>query len=460
MVWPNDMASRYLAILIVLLAPAIGKAQAAHRPNVIFITIDDLNTSLHCYGNALVQTPNVDRLAAHAVRFDRAYVQYPVCNPSRTSFLTGLRPDTTQVLDNNTYFRKKLPDAITLPQLFKQNGYFVARIGKITHDGLDDPSMWDVALTPKATEAGEKGEGARLVETRTDFCRWLAAEGTDEDQADGQTVAQSIRLMNESRGRRQPFFVGVGLRRPHDPWIAPKKYFDLYPLEKMDPPAEPADKSELLRLSYSGHNLRGQMDAEKTRQFRRAYYACISFMDAQVGKLLAWLDQEKMWDNTIVVFLGDHGWHEGDHGGLWLKATLFEQACRAPLIIWAPGHKAGAACQRLVEFVDLYPSLCDLCGFQGPANLEGSSLVRLLKDPDRPWKQAAFTVVTRPEGLGRSVRTERWRYTQWPDGSAELYDHDSDPGEYHNLIKDSARADTVAEMKQLLIDGPANAGSP
>ena len=448
-------ARKMLGPLLVLIASVVVCAADApkSRPNVVFIIVDDLSTSLGCYGHPLVQSPNIDRLAGRGVRFDRAYVQYPVCNPSRTSFLTGLRPETTRVLNNNTNFRANLPSAITLPELFHNSGYFVAGVGKIVHDGFDDPKMWDVALTPVATEAGEQGEGAILQDKgrmRT-WCRWREAEGTDEDQPDGQTVRESIRLIRENAGK--PFFLAVGLRRPHDPWVAPKKYFDLYPPEKIHLPEDPADRSALLPMAHTAHNMKGQLTLQQARELIRAYYACISFMDAQVGKLLDFLDQQKLTENTIIVFIGDHGWHEGDHDGLWLKATLFEQTTRVPFIVVAPGAAHGAVSPALIELVDLYPTLAELAGLTAPDNLEGTSFVPLLKNPAQSWKQAAFTVVSRGNSVGRTVRTDRWRYTEWPDGSAELYDHDSDPREYRNLIKNEARAPVIAELKQTLARG-------
>jgi len=424
------------------------------RLNVLFIVDDDLNNSLGCYGHSLVKSPNIDQLAERGIRFDRAYCQFPVCNPSRTSFLTGLRPDSTGVFNNNVPFRSKLPNAVSLPQLFRQNGYFTARAGKIFHGGedMDDPKAWDVTSNPRGTPLSREGQGRNLTGGRIKWCRWLAAEGDDEDQADGQIAAEAIRLLEKRHHR--PFFLAVGFHKPHDPFIAPKRYFELYPVEHLEPPKDPPDRSEDLPLAF-GSGWKAEFDRfsdRERREFIRAYYAGISFMDAQAGKIMAALDRSELWRDTIIVFLSDHGYHLGEHGW-WNKNTLFELSARAPLIVVTPDIKArGKSCSRIVEFVDIYPTLTDVCELPTPANLEGSSFRRLLHDPDVTWKKTAFTQVQRGKIVGRSVRTERWRYTEWDEGKegVELYDHDNDPGEYYNLASDPKHAETVAELRELL----------
>jgi len=396
------------------------------------------------------------------VRFDRAYCQYPVCNPSRTSFLTGLRPDTTRVLDNNTQFRKVNPDVVTLPQLFRQNGYVTTSLGKIFHRGLtmedlraemDDPPSWDTAHYFQATPLGLTGEGRNLTGGRVAWCRWLAAEGTDEDQPDGQVAREAVKFLEMKRDR--PFFLAVGFHKPHDPFNAPKKYFDLYPLDSLNPPADPAGRSADLPLAIGGGAWAKEFERftdRDRREFMRAYYAGISFSDAQVGKLLDALDRLKLAESTIVVLLGDHGFHLGERGW-WNKNTLFELSARVPLIVSAAGKaRPGSTTTRLVELLDLYPTVTDLCSVVAPEGLEGRSLVPLLDNPRQDWKQAAYTQVRRGRTDGRSVRTERWRYTEWDGGAqgAELYDHDSDPGEYQNLAADPAHAETVTELKASL----------
>ena len=430
-----------------------GKASQAKR-NVLFVAVDDLNHSLGCYGHPLVKSPNIDRLAARGIRFERAYCQFTICNPSRTSFLTGLRPDSTGILNNTTGFRSKLPDVVTLPQLFRKNGYFTARLGKIFHGrkNTDDLHAWDLTSDPKATPLGQEGRGRNLTGGRVNWCRWLAAEGGDEDQPDGQIAAEAIRLLEQRRDN--PFFIAVGFLKPHDPFIAPKKYFDLYPIESLILPEDPPDRSpELAQAIGSGWKDEFDLFTDRERrEFMRAYYAGISFMDAQLGKIMAALDRLGLWQNTTVVFFSDHGYHLGERGW-WNKNTLFELSARTPLIVATPEMKAkGTSCSSIVEFVDIYPTLADLHGLAAPGNLEGTSFTPLLNDPNRPWKKMAFTQVQRGKIAGRSVRTERWRYTEWDRGKqgTELYDHNSDPGEYYNLASDSKYEQIVVEHKRLL----------
>jgi iduronate 2-sulfatase len=429
-------------------------------PNVVFVISDDLACDLACYGHPRVKSPNIDRLAARGVRFDRAYVQYTVCNPSRTSFLTGLRPETTGMVENGVPFRSRLPDAVTLPQFFRARGYFTAGLGKVFHRGLspddiqaarDDPRSWDHTFYGRTTATGLRGEGRNLTGGVLTWCNWLAAEGTDEDQPDGQIAAEAVRLLEQhSRGDR-PFFLAVGFHSPHDPFHSPKRYFDLYRLDAMQPPRAPADRSTPPLFALPRNKDRQAFekfsDADR-REFLRAYYAGVSFMDAQLGKVLDALDRLKLAERTIVVFVGDHGYELGVRDW-WNKSTLFERSCRSPLIIAAPGMKgSGRTALGLAEFVDLYPTLADLCGFEPPSSLAGVSLRPILDDPSRPGKDAAFTMIVRGAVKGLTVRTESSRYTEWDAGRGgiELYDHDQDPGEWHNLADDPARADLRASL--------------
>ncbi|MFN0122825.1 MAG: sulfatase [Blastocatellia bacterium] len=447
-----------------LLPAATAQHPPKRKPNVLFIVADDLSNVLGAYGHTQVKSPNFDRLARRSVRFNNAYCQYPVCNPSRTSFMTGLRPDTTGIVGNDVNFRTKIPDVVTLPQLFRGQGYYAASLGKIYHRGLtmedlrtdmDDPKSWDHARYYQATPRGMRGEGRNMTEGRLAWCRWLAAEGDDEDQPDGQISREAIRILEEKG--KEPFFLAVGFHKPHDPFIAPKKYFDLYPLESLRLPVDPADRTQDPPLALAG-GFRQEFDKftdREKREFMRSYYAGISFMDAQLGKVLDALTRLKLDNNTVIVFLGDHGYHVGERNW-WNKNTLFELSARAPLLVSYPGMKnAGKASSRLVEFVDLYQTITELTGLTPPGNLEGLSLKPLLDSPARPWKTAAFTQVQRGRVAGYSVRTERWRYTEWEGGKqgAELYDHKTDPGEYHNLAQTPAHAATVAEMKRVLAGG-------
>ncbi|MBI2823846.1 MAG: sulfatase [Planctomycetia bacterium] len=462
-----------LASSLFLASSTAAAEPASAKLNVLFIASDDLNNRLACYGDPLVQSPNIDRLAKRGMRFDRAYCQFPLCNPSRASFLTGLRPDTTGVLENATHFRKNVPDAVTLPELFRKNGYFVARVGKLFHygvpagigtSGLDDPQSWQEIVNPRGRDRDDEdkiftirpgsGFGATLS--------WLAAEGTDDEQTDGRGADAAVRLLEQHRD--EPFFLAVGFYRPHTPYVSPKRYFGLYPLDKIMLPREPSDdRDDIPAPALTVKPPHYGISEELQRQATEAYFASITFMDAQVGKLLDAVDRLGLADKTVIVFLSDHGYHLGEHG-LWQKQSLFEQSARVPLVIAAPGMKAkGQVCERLAELVDVYPTVADLCGLTAPANLAGRSLKPLVDDPSQPGKGAAFTQVRRVEKqgekegyfLGRSVRTDRWRYTEWDEGrrGIELYDHQKDPQEIHNLASEPAAADTVKQLQTVLHGG-------
>jgi uncharacterized sulfatase len=461
-----------LLLLSLLLSPLSLHAQtkAERRPNILFIVADDLNNNLGCYGHEVVRSPGIDRLAKRGVRFDRAYCQYPVCNPSRTSFLSGLRPAKTQIIDNVTPTRTYLADHVFLPQFFRQQGYRTIKVGKIFHTGaaFEDPASWDVDMR-ETKEAKNPPEAQILREANLEGKkakgegRGIVLNADDADTWDGKVARWSVGHMEKAAKGGQPFFLAVGFRRPHAPYIAPKKYADLYAPAKMPVPEEPAEhlaKIPALALTYkpSGAQLKGAAIAST----RAAYWASISFMDAQVGVLLDALDRLGLADNTIIVFISDHGYHLGEHGGLWHKMTLFEEAARLPMIVAAPGKSAGRAAPGLVELIDLYPTLTELCGLKAPAGLDGASFVPLLADPERAGKRAVYTELSRggtaatsklsPDLMGRSVRTARWRYTEWDNGKQglELYDHDGDPREYRNLSQEPAYADVVREHRELL----------
>jgi uncharacterized sulfatase len=456
-----------LLLIVALFVPATSQAAdaPAGKLNVLFIAADDQNTDLGCYGHSYVRSPNIDKLAARGVRFERAYCQYPFCNPSRSSLLTGLRPDSTGVLDNNIHFRKLVPDVVTLPQLFRKNGYVAARVGKIFHygvptqigtSGLDDPPSWDQVVNPIGRDKTEESKIPNFNDPGglTSILAVLADVGTDLEQTDGIGATAAIRLLEEYHDR--PFFLAVGFYRPHLPFVAPRAYFELYPLERIAMPREPAaDLSDIPLLALANKKPNYGLDDRRCREAIRGYHAGTSFMDAQVGRVLEALDRLELAGRTIVVFWGDHGFHLGEHGQ-WKKQTVFEESARVPLILSAPGFKGnGQSSPRLAELVDLYPTLTDLCGLSPPAHLQGQSLRPLLDDPQRPSKAGAYTQVSRGKSMGRSVRTERWRYTEWDEGNqgVELYDHDTDPHEYHNLAADPKHADTVRMLKVLLQQG-------
>ena len=464
-----------------LLGPAIGLCLATialsqepdKRLNVLYVVSDDLNCALACYGHDTVESPNIDRLAARGVRFERAYCQFPLCNPSRASFLTGLRPDQTGVLNNGVQFRRNVPDVVTLPQLFQKAGYFVARVGKLYHygvpgqigtDGLDDPPSWQRVVNPRGRDKDDEPKIFSLTPGSFGGTpSWLSADGTDEEQTDGIGAAEAIKLLEANKDK--PFFLAVGFYRPHTPYVAPHKYFEMYPRDRIPiVNTPPGDRDDIPPPALT--STRRDMDERLQREATQAYFASTTFMDAQLGKLLDALDRLKLTDKTIVVFHSDHGYHLGEHGMLWQKQSLFEESARVPLVIAAPGMKGGGkSSPRTAELIDLYPTLAELCGLKAPENLPGKSLAPLLADPNAAWDKPALTQVFRGGGgggkgkkakdkakaagfPGYSLRTERWRYTEWDEGrqGVELYDHQSDPQEYTNLAKDPQHAETVKDL--------------
>lgn len=471
---------RSLSVAVLLLT-ATSRGHAS--PNILFIAVDDLTSTLGCYGDVIAHTPHIDRLAGSGVRFDRAYNQLPLCNPTRASIMTGLRPDQLKVYDLDRHFRDEVPDVVTLPQLFQAAGYVAARVGKIYHynvpasigtDGFDDPPSWNLTVNPKGRDKADEplitnAEPHRKISAALS---WLAADGKDEEQTDGMIATEAIRLLE--RYKSKPFFLAVGFFRPHTPYVAPRKYFDLYPLEQMRLPyAPPADRSDIPTAAFA-HNCpipNYNLPEPTLLQATQAYYACVSFVDAQVGRLLDALDRLGLADETIVVFWSDHGYHLGEHNGIWQKRTLFEQSARAPLIIRAPHAKGnGQPCRRIVEFVDIYPTVADLAGLTPPSGISGTSLRALLGDPRAEWDGHAVTQVLRPADdrldqpvMGCSVRTERWRYTEWAEGrqGVELYDHHADPTEFDNLaISPSDLAKSVMARLQPLLRARASGKTP
>ena len=457
-----------------LAAVLLSPAAPPDRPNVLLICADDLAPVLDDPG---VVTPNLDRLRSRAVTFDRAYCQYPLCNPSRSSMLSGLRPDATGIYGNKTPIREAVPDVVTLPQLFRENGYFTARVGKVYHygnpghigtDSLDDPESWDRVVNPAGRDKAEEG----LIENFTpnrglgSSLSVLEADGTDLEQTDGLVAVGTAALMNETLAANpgRPWFLAAGFYRPHCPYVAPRPHFEPYPAGSLSvppftgrPAGVPAIAAQFTRPYPWFGVTKAQADASK-----RAYYASVTFLDANVGRLLDALDIAGQTEKTVVVFWSDHGYHLGEKG-LWKKQSLYEQSARAPLAIAVPGlTDDGATCERVVEFVDLYPTLADLAGLDAPDRLDGVSLVPLLENPEATHDRPAFTQTQRRTGgnrsMGYSVRTDRWRFTRWPDGSEELYDHAADPGETANLDGDADHAETV-ERLAILLDQYAEDGA-
>ncbi len=461
--------SLFLAVAAVALMCQLAPAELNDRSrrNVLFIAIDDLRPELATYKANGVLTPHIDRLSDKGLQFNAAYCQYPVCNASRSSFLTGMRPDELQIHSNRTALRNKWPDLVTLPQHFRNNGYFTAGLGKLFHMGTDergnetffrDDASFEYFFKAKGQEPkiGRNGEGRKLGDGTIKWANWRAAEGGDEAQADGMLASQAVRLLEEERD--QPFFISVGFHKPHDPFVAPKEYFDLYPLDAIELHNDPSDQTQRLKYalpdSYNG--FRAFTDRDR-REFKRAYHACTSFVDAQVGKLLEVLDRRNLWSNTIVVMLGDHGYHLGEHGW-WNKVTVFDIGARVPLVMWVPDHNGmGGSSEAVVELLDLYPTLTELAGLKPPHTLRGTSLVPILNDSMTDWERPAFTQVVRaPIGMGYSVRLGDWRLTQWGqkgEGGLELYNVVDDKEGFYNLVGDPKSADRIAQLLAILKQG-------
>ncbi len=480
--------SRFLSLIALALsaAPSLG----AEKMNVLFIASDDLtNNTLGCYGSTVAKSPNIDKLAAKGVKFDRAYCQFPLCNPSRASFLTGLRPDTLKVYENTTQFRKNVPAAQSVGQTFQKGAYTVVRVGKLYHygvpaqigtDGLDDKLSWMKTINPRGRDKDD--EDKDLIFTLNPTAKasarfggtlsWHASEGADDEQTDGMIADAVIKQLEANKDK--PFFLACGFFRPHTPYVAPKKYFEMYPPEKLELPKVPDGHRAAGPAPAFGSAKAEQekMTDDLRRKALQAYYASTTFMDAQVGRVLEALEKLKLADRTIVVFISDHGYHLGEHG-LWQKMSLFENSARVPLVIHDPRAKGnGKVCARTVELVDLHATLADLCGLNTPdgtdpkvPKLDGVSLKPLLDDPGAKWDRPAITQVSRgtptatgepigknPWFLGYSVRNERYRYTEWDGGKKgeQLFDYGTDPGELKNLAGDAKYADVVKQMKALL----------
>lgn len=462
---------RFLLSLLGLVFTAsslVSPVLAVDKPrNVLLLVSDDLNTSLGTYGHPLVKSPNIDRLAARGVRFDNAYCQYPLCNPSRASFLTGRSPNATKVITNGPSFREFIPDTVTLPQLFKNAGIYTARVGKLYHygvpgdigtPGLDDPASWDETVNPRGVDKDVEDQihtiapptaqgSARFGGTVS----WLSVPDEKGEHTDGIGAAEAIKLLEAHKDK--PFFLAVGFYRPHTPYVAPKKYFDLYPLEKIKLPETPAGfKEQTPKLALTTKPNQDAMTDQQRKEAIQAYYASTSYMDAQVGRVLDALDRLGLAEDTLVVFVSDHGYHLGEYG-MWQKQSLFEQSARVPLIIAAPGAKKnGTGSPALVEALDIYPTVAALCGMKAPEYLDGKNLVPVLEGEALSVRSAAFTQVQRGNVPGHAVRTIMYRYIEWGYGAegAQLYDMEKDPFQTKNLANDPAYAQPRAEMSGMI----------
>lgn len=470
-----------------LAAPLTAMAQRPRRLNVLMIAVDDLRPELGCYGSPIVKSPNIDRLARRGVLFRRAYCQQAVCSPSRSSLLTGTRPDTTKVWDLETHFRTAIPDVVTLPQHFKQHGYFAQGMGKLYHGGFDDEASWSVPWTtpraphqPYALEENRAIVRKRQAEVgaaakkgpnrpRTNGPAYESADVPDNAYQDGAVADLAVSTLRErARHPEQPFWLGVGFIKPHLPFVAPKKYWDLYDPAQIQLATNPfRPKNAPDYAVQPGGELRnyygipaGPIPDDLARTLKHGYYAAISYMDAQLGRVLDALESTGLAGNTVVALWGDHGWKLGEHDG-WCKHSNVENDTNAPLLIASPAlsRSAGQSTSALAEFVDLYPTLADVCGLPQPAHAEGTSLVPVLRDPARGRvKSAAFSQYPRQGArglrlMGYSMRTERYRLTRWVHrddhsklDAVELYDHSNDPQENTNIAGDPALADTLAKL--------------
>jgi arylsulfatase A-like enzyme len=465
-------------------ALAAQHPQKPLRPNVLFITIDDLRPQLGCYGDRQVQTPHLDSLARRSVLFERAYCQQALCGPSRSSFLTGKRPNTIGVHDIQTHFRERNPHTVTLPQSFKNAGYLTRGFYKVFHlagfdpaiGNLNDPPSWTLPhWLPSKSVYGPQGQATleasyraiRAAGKTVDYVnipRSFAVETpdvADEDLSDGEMATAVIDTLRERKG--QPFFLAAGFYKPHLPYVPPKRYWDLYDETKLQLPSNQHPPADAPPFALEGtRELRSYVDIPKDgpisealgKRLLRAYLASISYVDAQVGRLLAELDRLGLRDNTIIVVLGDNGYQLGEHNMWGSKHTNFETSARVPLIISAPGQSTGRA-KGLVELLDVYPTLQDLCGLPLTKDLEGRSLQPQLRNPNLTGKPAAFTQYPRGGYRGASVRTESFRFTQWTHAQSghivqELYDHRIDPDENRNIAALPAHAQTIVAHQTLL----------
>ncbi|QEC52544.1 arylsulfatase A-like enzyme [Anseongella ginsenosidimutans] len=462
---------RRTLVLSLLLLSASVFAQSPRKPNVLFIISDDLTTTaLSCYENQACHTPNIDRLASEGVRFTRSYSQFPVCGPSRASLLFGYYPHATETFGYVSGRAQVGPTRKSLPQLFKDNGYYTARVSKIFHmgipgdiekgtDGADDKDSWTETFNSQASEWKAAGE-SELVQNNSygkldrkggNVMTIVKAEGDDLVHADGKTAAKASELIRKHKN--EPFFLAVGLVRPHVPFVAPKGYFKPYPYQQMVLP--PQVQNDWDDIPQQGINYvtsqNAQMSEDQEKKAIAGYYASVSFMDAQVGKILQTLREEGLEDNTIVIFTSDHGFHLGEHR-FWMKVSLKEESARVPLIIKVPG-KAPAVCHSLVELLDLYPTVAGLAGLQASPRLQGKNLSELLDDPEKEVRSYAFSVSSWNKKFSFLLRSQKWAFIQYGEdgaGGIELFDMEYDEKQFNNLANNPRYQQQVNLFKKEL----------
>jgi len=463
----------------------VGEGSSAIK-NVLWIIADDLNTSLGCYGDTLAKTPNIDALAKRGTRFERAYCTFPLCGPSRNSILTGLYPNSTGIFNNGQIFRQSIPKQKSLSQNFRLQGYLAARVGKLYHynvpnsigtNGHDDPASWEIEINPAgADRMVEHPKIHSLVPNQFGgTLSWLASEFPETMHTDAMQAEDAAWVLERcAKTPDRPFFLAVGFFRPHTPYVAPKAYFDLHPPSSMRVASPNSlDTQRSPRAAFaSAKKEQDNLDVETTREILQAYYASVSFMDVQVGKVLKRLDELGLTESTAIVFTSDHGYHLGEHG-LWQKMSLFEQSARVPLLLVLPGiTQGGSVVETPVSHVDLFPTLCAATKTTAPENLQGQNLVPLCQNLTQKGRGWALTQVSRGGGkenrfFGYSLRTERWRYTEWDNGEkgTELYDHFNDAMEVENLAENSEFQETVKDLREMLQQAvakslPTEGGSP
>lgn len=456
------MCRMFLAALLV--QAVLTPAGAEDRSNVLFIAVDDLRPELGCYGKQHMHSPNIDQLAQSGTLFERAYCMVPTCGASRASLMTGIRPTRKRFVSYLAIAEKDAPGIRTFNTHFKENGYHTASLGKVFHNAKDNASGWSEPVwRPKGVSWYRRPENYELHEkrqkqgSRSRGPAWESADVPDNAYADGLIAKRAIADLQRLSKKDEPFFLAVGFHKPHLPFIAPQKYWDLYDHDTIqvpdnyhvprNAPPESIHTSGEMR-SYAGIPAKGPVSDETARNLIHGYYACVSYADALIGKVLAEVDRLDLADDTIVVLWGDHGWNLGEHT-LWCKHSCYETSMQIPLIVRAPGIAGGQRRSGLVESIDLYPTLCELTGLPLPVHLQGHSLVALMRDRDAKWNSAA---VGRFQG-GDTIRTSAFRFTEYTDRKGNqaarmLYDHETDSGENTNVVKD--HADTVTELSKLL----------
>ncbi len=459
---------KYLILILFALATLLTFSQQK-KPNILFIVADDLTTTaVSSYENKVCYTPNIDKLTSEGIKYTRAYSQYPVCGPSRASFMFGYYPNATTTFGYVSGRKNIGKNRKSLPQLFKDNGYYTARVSKIYHmgvpidietgsNGTDDEASWTERFNSKGPEWKANGE-AELVQNNPDgkierkggnVMTIVKADGNDLEHADGKTAQKAIELIKKHKNK--PFFLAVGFVRPHVPFVAPKKYFEPYPFERMVMPEN--INNDWNDIPKRGINyvtsINGQMSLTQEKKAIAAYYASVTYMDAQVGKVLKTLKDEDLEDNTIVIFISDHGFHLGEHK-FWMKVSLHEESVRVPMIIKVPGKKT-MICNSFVELIDLYPTIAELAGLKASKHLQGKSLVKTIDNSNYKVRDTTFSVSQ--GGKSFLLRTKKWAYIQYDEDAKsgiELYNMIKDPKQFTNLVNKPSCSKIVAKFQQKL----------